>query len=137
MPPQVSLREHDRGRYGRLVAEVFCHAGKNHNNALVEAGQAAVYPRYCRDSHYFDALAQAKADRRGIWEKTGEHQTPWTWRRTQAVREAMSGAIRQCCTAIIPPCLRQAGLLKFGQIARTDLHTIQKPSSLAAVMTAS
>ncbi|MCK7579936.1 MAG: thermonuclease family protein [Chromatiales bacterium] len=50
-----------------IVAEVFGHAGKNLNLALVEAGQAAVYPRYCRDSPYFDAQAQAKADRRGIW----------------------------------------------------------------------
>ena len=83
IPQQISIRQRDRDRYGRIVAEVFGHAGKNLNLALVEAGQAAVYPRYCRDSPYFDAQAQAKADRRGIWEKPGEHQTPWTWRRGQ------------------------------------------------------
>jgi endonuclease YncB( thermonuclease family) len=55
IPQQISIRQRDRDRYGRLVAEVFGHAGKNINLALVEAGQAAVYPRYCRDSPYFDA----------------------------------------------------------------------------------
>ena len=83
IPQQVSIREQDRDRYGRIVAEVFGHAGKNLNLALVEAGKAAVYPRYCRDSRYFDAQARAQAVRRGIWAKAGKHQTPWTWRQGQ------------------------------------------------------
>ena len=53
------------------------------NPALVEAGQAAVYPRYCDDSRYVEAQKRAQAARRGIWAKRGEHQTPWTWRRGQ------------------------------------------------------
>lgn len=80
IPQQVSIREHDRDRYGRIVGEVFGHAGQSLNLALVEAGQAAVYPRYCRELRYFEAQERAKAARRGIWEQDGEQQTPWTWR---------------------------------------------------------
>ncbi|TCT17978.1 thermonuclease family protein [Thiobaca trueperi] len=83
IPQQINLREHDRDRYGRIVGEVFGHAGQSLNLALVEAGQAAVYPRYCRESRYFEAQERARAARRGIWEQDGEHQTPWTWRRVR------------------------------------------------------
>lgn len=83
LPQPISLREHDTDRYGRIVGEVFGHAGKSLNLALVEAGQAAVYPRYCKESRFFDAEKRAKADRRGIWEKEGEQQRPWDYRQGQ------------------------------------------------------
>ena len=47
-PRKVSLKIHDTDRYGRKVAEVIDPAtGTVLNRAMVEAGQAAVYRRYC------------------------------------------------------------------------------------------
>ena len=69
-------------RYGRKVAEVIDPAsGQALNLTLVEAGQAAVYHRYCADSRYRQAEASAKAAGLGIWRTPGEHQRPWEWRR--------------------------------------------------------
>lgn len=79
-PQTVSLIAHDKDRYGRIVGEVFGHAGQSLNLALVEAGQAAVYPAYCKESRFFAAQDRAKSAQRGIWEKPGEQQTPWTYR---------------------------------------------------------
>ncbi len=83
LPQQISVREHDTDRYGRTVGEVFGPAGKSVNLAMVAAGQAAVYPQYCHDARYFEAQQQAKAERRGIWEKPGEQQQPWSYRQEQ------------------------------------------------------
>ncbi|WP_343218595.1 thermonuclease family protein [Lamprobacter modestohalophilus] len=51
------------------------------NRAMVEAGQAAVYRRYCPDSSYRQAEASAKAAGLGIWSVPGDHQRPWDWRK--------------------------------------------------------
>jgi endonuclease YncB( thermonuclease family) len=51
------------------------------NLAMVEAGQAAVYPRYCQDPAYYAAERRAREAGRGIWEKEGEQQRPWESRR--------------------------------------------------------
>ncbi|RUR52102.1 thermonuclease family protein [Vreelandella populi] len=42
---------HDRDRYGRLVGEVLS-GGRSLNLAMVEAGQAAFYNRYCSGARY-------------------------------------------------------------------------------------
>ena len=78
-PRQVEIVTHDRDRYGRLVGEVLS-GGRSLNLAMVEAGQAAVYNRYCSDARYPPAERQAKAARLGIWAEPGLHQRPWEWR---------------------------------------------------------
>lgn len=81
-PRVVSLRIHDTDRYGRKVAEVIDPAnGSVINRAMVEAGQAAVYQRYCKDGSYSRAEAGAKAAGLGIWATPGDHQRPWDYRR--------------------------------------------------------
>ncbi|WP_328988102.1 thermonuclease family protein [Thiorhodovibrio winogradskyi] len=78
----VSLRIHDTDRYGRKVAEVIDPTtGTVLNRAMVEAGQAAVYRRYCPDPSYRQAEANAKAAGLGIWAVPGDHQRPWDWRK--------------------------------------------------------
>ena len=81
-PQTVSLIAHDKDRYGRIVGEVFGHAGQSLNLALVEAGRAAVYPADCKEPRFFAAQDRAKSAQRGIWEKPGDQQRPWEWRRT-------------------------------------------------------
>lgn len=81
-PKVVTLKVHDTDRYGRQVAEVIDPAtGEALNLAMVKAGQAAVYRRYCSDPSYSRAEAAAKAAALGIWAKPGDHQRPWDWRR--------------------------------------------------------
>ena len=77
----MSLRVHDTDRYGRKVAEVLDPAsGESINRAMVAAGQAAVYRRYCSDPSYAQAEATARAARVGIWREPGQHQRPWAYR---------------------------------------------------------
>jgi len=81
-PKVVTLQVHDTDRYGRQVAEVIDPAtGEALNLAMVKAGQAAVYRRYCSDPRYSRAEAAAKAAGLGIWAKPGDHQRPWAWRK--------------------------------------------------------
>lgn len=76
-----------KDRYGRLIAEVWTHDDdeiqENLNLALVFAGQAAVYPKYCKDQQYYDAQKAAEQNRAGIWEKPGLHQSPWEYRKAK------------------------------------------------------
>ncbi|MDR5875126.1 thermonuclease family protein [Vreelandella gomseomensis] len=78
-PNQVEIVTHDRDRYGRLVGEVLS-GGRSLNLAMVEAGQAAVYNRYCSEDRYSAAERQAKSTELGIWAEPGLHQRPWDWR---------------------------------------------------------
>lgn len=76
----VQIKGHKKDRYGRLIGEVF-NDGLNLNLDMVRAGQAAVYPKYCKDEQYYMAQNGAKDVEKGIWTKTGSHQTPWKWRK--------------------------------------------------------
>lgn len=81
---RVTIIKHDIDRYGRTVGEVI-QDGRNLNLAMVEAGQAAVYRRYCSGSDYLHAETQARQQRIGVWSKTGDQQQPWNWRRSSGV----------------------------------------------------
>ncbi len=83
-PKEVILVEHDRDRYGRLVGEVITtdEAKENLNLSAIWSGQAAVYPKYCKDQKYFRGQAEASKVRAGIWGAPGSHQKPWSWRRS-------------------------------------------------------
>lgn len=79
-PVQVSIVTHDRDRYGRVIGELF-DGERSLNLALVEAGEAAVYPRYCRDPRYPPVERAARQAGLGIWAESGLHQRPWGWRK--------------------------------------------------------
>lgn len=77
---ELTLKERDKDRYGRLVATVYAD-GKSVNLQLVDAGYAWWY----RDYATFNvplALAEfsARRNERGLWQ---EHNPtpPWAWRR--------------------------------------------------------
>ena len=76
----VTLRHVDKDRYGRTVGELY-RDGASLNLAMVAAGRAAVYGRYCGDWRFEEAERQAKAAGRGIWSRPGQHQTPWAFRK--------------------------------------------------------
>jgi endonuclease YncB( thermonuclease family) len=81
---QVRLLPFDTDRHGRLVAEVI--GDVNLNLALVEDGQAFVYPKHV---HQCDAEEFRAAERRaaraglGIWRFPGGITRPWEFRRQQ------------------------------------------------------
>lgn len=75
----VTVRIHDTDKYGRQVGEMN-YADENMNLAMVSAGQAAVYRRFCSDGMYYQSEKTAKKSGAGIWSKSGDHQRPWLWR---------------------------------------------------------
>lgn len=79
---QVELLDVELDRFGRRVAEVYGTKPERPllNLEQVRSGNAAVYRRYCADSRYDRAEAQAREAGLGIWSHPGEHQTPWTYR---------------------------------------------------------
>lgn len=78
-PGHVDIRPIERDHYGRLVSEVLAN-GRSLNLALVEAGQAAVYNRYCNDDRYPPAERAARQSKLGVWAQPGLQQRPWKWR---------------------------------------------------------
>lgn len=79
---RIDLQVVDTDRYGRTVGMLFKN-GFNLNLEQVKSGAAAVYDRYCRDTAFFAAQAEAKITKRGIWSEPGMQQTPWNFRKEQ------------------------------------------------------
>lgn len=86
LPGQVRLVAHDTDTYGRVVAELISddEVKENLNLRQVQAGQAAVYRRYCKLKEYYRAEEKARDIKSGIWESRGLHRKPWEYRRAQA-----------------------------------------------------
>ncbi len=81
MPEIIEMQVIETDGYGRRVSLVRdVKTGESLNLALVTAGQAAVYRRYCRDAAFYAAEEDARQQRRGIWARPGRHQRPWEYR---------------------------------------------------------
>lgn len=84
----VQLRQIDRDRYGRLVAEVF-QGNPSINLRMVREGMAVIYPQYfsgCQaaKNQYISAQQQAKQAGLGIWNPANPMRImPWEFRRRQ------------------------------------------------------
>lgn len=79
----VRVREIDRDRYGRTVAELFL-GDRSVNLQMVAQGQAAVYPQYLsgcagNQNQYLQAENQAKQQRLGFWSQANPVM-PWNFR---------------------------------------------------------
>lgn len=79
----VMVQVMDTDRYGRLVALVWAKGGRLVNVAMVEAGWAWHYPKYCRDKTICPVMAarqeEARAGRYGLWARENP-KPPWEWR---------------------------------------------------------
>ncbi len=80
----VQMREIERDRYGRTVAELFL-GNQSVNLMMVKEGQAVVYTQYIDNcaatkDQYLAAEAIAKAQRLGFWNQTNPVM-PWDYRR--------------------------------------------------------
>ena len=68
-------------RYGRVVAVVWLPGGESLQAALLRAGLAWVWPRYCKDCEKWQALQDAaRATGKGLWWEP-DPTPPWEWRR--------------------------------------------------------
>lgn len=69
-----------KDRYGRTVAVVVLRGGESLQAALLNAGLAWVWPRYCRNCQEWQALQdEARSYGRGLW-GSPEPVPPWQWR---------------------------------------------------------
>lgn len=80
----------DTDRYGRVVGLVQ-HGDVDVNAALLDAGQAWVYPQYCRAvipcAEWVVVTIRAALAQRGLW-AAGMPQPPWDWRRERRAARA-------------------------------------------------
>ena len=78
---EVTIHPFNTDRYGRTVAEVI--GDINLNLALVEDGQAFVYPKYlgqCDANEYLEAQYRASRHRFGVWRVPRGIERPWQFR---------------------------------------------------------
>ncbi len=80
----VQVREIERDRYGRTIAELYL-GNQSVNLMMVKEGQAVVYQQYidnCSETkdQYLQAEAEAKAQRLGFWNQPNPVM-PWDFRR--------------------------------------------------------
>ena len=72
-----------KDRYGRTVAVVVLPGGESLQAALLRAGHAWVWPRYCRGCGEWEVLQEeARAAGRGLWINLNP-VPPWEWRRKE------------------------------------------------------
>jgi endonuclease YncB( thermonuclease family) len=82
---QVTVKERDRDRYGRTVAEVILPDGRSLNREMVRLGMAWWYRQYAPNDLDLTRLeAEAKAARVGLWSQPGA-VPPWSWRKGDGV----------------------------------------------------
>jgi endonuclease YncB( thermonuclease family) len=91
----AELEVHDRDRYGRTLAQVYC-GGIDANAEQVRRGYAWTYTRYAAPgSPLFAIEREARIARRGLWEDPAP-TPPWDWRRNRrhAALPSPAAAIR-------------------------------------------
>jgi micrococcal nuclease len=91
----VQMREIERDRYGRTVAELFL-GNQSVNLMMVKEGQAVVYTQYIDNcaatkDQYLAAEAQAKTQRLGFWNQDNPVM-PWDFRRGKGSNNQQSGS---------------------------------------------
>lgn len=68
--------------YQRTLAVVYS-AGQDINELMIRQGYAVAYKGSDTPDNYWQAQAQAKAEKLGVWAEAGDQQDPKTWRRYQ------------------------------------------------------
>jgi len=82
----VDVQERGIDRYKRILAVVSIPYGEVLQEALLTAGMAWVYRKYCRDCGDWLALEEEARDAgRGLW-ASPDPMPPWEWRSEQRQR---------------------------------------------------
>jgi len=81
----VEVHQVDTDRYGRVVARLTTKNHPDVNFELVRQGFAWCYPKYLqRVEECRGAEADARSERRGLWEDHSAPVAPWEWRKAVA-----------------------------------------------------
>ena len=81
----VTVREVEKDRYGRTVAEVILPDGRSLNQEMVSQGMAWWYRQYAPNDRELSRLeSEAKAASRGLWSQA-KPTPPWEWRKPRSV----------------------------------------------------
>jgi endonuclease YncB( thermonuclease family) len=76
----VTVNIQDTDRYGRTVGRVFVDT-LDVNAEMIRRGAAWVYRKYAKDQTLYQLEAQAKQEKRGLWNlPDSERVPPWEWR---------------------------------------------------------
>jgi len=76
----VTVHEHGRDKYGRMVGDVLLPDGQSLNRELVAAGLAWWYRKYSKDASLGQLEEEARSAKRGLWADP-EPIPPWSWRK--------------------------------------------------------
>ena len=76
----MTLESIELDRWGCTIEQIR-QDGVDIKLRSVYDGVAAMFPRYCTDSEYYEAEAKARRNDRGIRPEQGLHQKPWERRR--------------------------------------------------------
>jgi len=77
----VSVKVHNKDRYGRTVGTVILPDGTNLNHLLVQNGFAWWYRYYAKNDKELEKLeSEAKENKKGLW-KEKDAVPPWQWRK--------------------------------------------------------
>ncbi|MFC6999106.1 thermonuclease family protein [Rufibacter roseus] len=87
----VELVVHDTDRYGRTVGEIILEDGRNLGYELIKNGFAWHYTAYSKDPELARLEAEARADKRGLWDHPNP-VAPWDFRRPKKGETAGSAA---------------------------------------------
>lgn len=83
---QVTVREVDKDRYGRTVAEVILPDGRSLGRELTRQGMCWWYRKYAPHDYELQASErEAREGRRGLWANSSAIP-PWEWRRAGKLR---------------------------------------------------
>lgn len=124
---QVTVRDMDRDRYGRMVAEVILPDGKSLNQEMVRVGMCWWYQKYAPADRELAALeAEAKAAKRGLWSQPGA-VPPWDWRSGVGV-PVTSGVVgnRRSMIYHAPNCRGAASMSEKNRVAFASREEAEK-----------
>ena len=110
----VTIREQDKDRYGRTVAEVILPDGRDMGREMVRSGHAWWYRKYAPNDGTLARLeSSAKAAKLGLWSQPGAIP-PWDWRTGRGV-PVTAGVVgnRRSHVYHAPHC-RGAAVMKAG-----------------------
>lgn len=103
----VELQVETQDQYERLVAFVYL-GGENINSWMVQQGFAWAYRKYVSDPRYCVWEADARTNRRGLWNAVpGSQKAPWEWRRAQ--REGGGFKFTDYQRETVSDCVRSLG----------------------------
>ncbi|WP_136796214.1 thermonuclease family protein [Desulfosediminicola ganghwensis] len=100
----VKVIAYDTDRYGRTVGVVMVD-GINVNRAIIKAGYAWQYRKYCKESFCKDWLQlerEARVSMRGLWDFSGDPVPPWEWRKGKRSGKSSGEKTNSVYTASAP-----------------------------------